>query len=96
MEILRPEAQHFHTKLICQRSVLIQIEWVGVQNGPIIKNTVLPQLATLFFLLVRVWEPLKTSWFDVAIFQMSIFILFVSAWVLYESVYSLWVSLILW
>ena len=51
MEILRPEAQHFHTKLICQRSVLIQIEWVGVQNGPIIKNTVLPLTSYFSFFI---------------------------------------------
>ena len=41
------KSQHFHTKLLCQKPILRQIEW-GVQNGPIRKNGVLP-VTTLFF-----------------------------------------------
>ena len=72
--------------------MLRQIE-CGVQNGPITKNGVL-SLTTLFFeILIWVKESLIKSWFDVPTTQMSIFTLFVSAWVLFESVFSLWVSL---
>ena len=39
-------------------------------------------------------KPLKKSWFDISTTQMSIFILFVSAGVLFEGDFSLWVSLI--
>ena len=46
-KVLRLKAQHFHTKLPCQKPILRQIEW-EVQNGPITKNGVLP--ATTFFL----------------------------------------------
>ena len=42
------KAQHFYTKLPCQKLMLRQIEW-GVQIGPITKNALLP-LITLFFL----------------------------------------------
>ena len=45
-KVLRLKAQHFHTKLPCQKPILRQIEW-EVQNGPITKNGVLP--ATTFF-----------------------------------------------
>ena len=31
------KAQHFHTKLHCEKPVLKQIEW-GAQNGPKKKN----------------------------------------------------------
>ena len=33
--------QHYHTKLLCQKPMLRQIEW-GVQDGSIAKNGVLP------------------------------------------------------
>ena len=38
---------HFHTKLPYQKPILRQTEW-WVQNGPIIKNGVLPVTALLF------------------------------------------------
>ena len=41
------EAQHFHTKLPCQKQMLRQIE-SGVQVGPTTKNVLLP-LTTSFF-----------------------------------------------
>ena len=55
-------------------------------KGFIKKNRVLPVI-TLFF-----WKFLK-SWFDVPTTQMTIFLLFVSAGVLLEGTFSLWVSL---
>ena len=39
--------QHFHTKLLCQKPLLRQMEW-GVQDGPITKNGVLPVTASFF------------------------------------------------
>ena len=39
--------QHFHTKLLCQKPMLRQIEW-GVPNGPTTNNGVLP-VTTLVF-----------------------------------------------
>ena len=47
MKVLRLTAQDFHTKLLCQKPTLRQIEW-GVGNGPITKNGVLP-VTTFFF-----------------------------------------------
>ena len=38
---------HFHSKLLCQKPMLRQIEW-RLQNGPITKSGVLP-VTTLFF-----------------------------------------------
>ena len=38
---------HFHTKLLCQKPMLRQIEW-GIRNGPITKNGALP-VTNLFF-----------------------------------------------
>ena len=64
-----------------------------VQNRPLEKNRVLPVTASFFENFVSVWEPLKKSWFDVPATQMSIFMFFVSAAVLFEGAFSLWVSL---
>ena len=75
--------QHFCTKLACERPMLKYVKR-GLQR-------VWP-VTTLFFLkFVSVWEPLKMSWFDVPTTQMPIFILFVSAAVLFGG--ALWVSL---
>ena len=68
-----------------------------MQNGPITKNGVLP-VTTLFFKFfllnfLSVQEPLIKSWSDVPKTQMSTFILFVSAEVLFDGGFSLWVSL---
>ena len=41
------KAQQVHAKLACQKDMLRQIEW-GVQNGPVIKNGLLPLTASLF------------------------------------------------
>ena len=59
--------------------MLRQIEW-WVQNRPISMNGVQPA-TTLFF-----WK----FWFDVPTTQMSIFILFGSAGVIFEGAFSLW------
>ena len=48
--VLRITAQHFHTKLPCQKPMLKQVAW-EVQNGPITKSELLP-LTTLFFLKI--------------------------------------------
>ena len=51
-------------------------------------------LTTLFFEnLIRVLKSVISSWFNILITQLSLFVLFVSAWVLFEGVFSLWVSL---
>ena len=42
---------------------------------------------------VWVWELLINSWFNLPITQKPILLLFASAWVLYEGVFSLWVFL---
>ena len=39
LKVLRLKTQHFHTKLLCQKPILRQIE-CGVQNSPITKNEV--------------------------------------------------------
>ena len=77
----------FHPKLLYQKPVLRQIGW-WVQNGPITKNEVLPVTASFFWK-----ESLIKSWFDVPTTQMCIFVLFVSAGVLFDGAFSLRVSL---
>ena len=46
--ILRFKTQNFHTKLLSQNPILRQIE-LGVQNGPIPKNGVLPVTTSFFW-----------------------------------------------
>ena len=45
---LRLKAYHFHSKLLCEKPMLRQIEW-RLQNGPIIKSGVLPVTALFFW-----------------------------------------------
>ena len=47
LKILRLKTDHFHAKLPCQKPVLRVIE-LGVQNGPITENGVLPVTACFF------------------------------------------------
>ena len=47
LKVLRLKTQQFHTKLLCQKPMLTQIEW-EVQSGPITKNGFLP-VSTIFF-----------------------------------------------
>ena len=73
--------------------MLGQIEW-SVQNAPITKIVVLP-VTTLFFEdFVTVQESLIKIWFDLLKTQMPILVLFVSAGVLFDCAFSLWVSLV--
>ena len=68
------------------------IEW-WVQTGPITKSGVLP-VTTLFFW--RFYFSLRTSSKELILYtnsQMPIFVLFVSAGVLVDGVFTLWVSL---
>ena len=51
------KTDHFHSKLLCQKPVLRQIEW-QLQNEPITKSGVLPE-ATLFFW--KVFSSFRTS-----------------------------------
>ena len=44
LKVLRSKTQHFHTKLLCQKLILRQIEW-EMHNGPIAENGVLALLA---------------------------------------------------
>ena len=65
----------------------VQKEW-GVQNEPI--ATIYSQWLLNFLKnFVPVLEPLIKSWFGVTATQMSIFILFVNAGVLFEGAFSL-------
>ena len=84
---------HFHPTLSYQKPMLRQIEW-SVQNGSFTKNRVLP-VTTLFF-----WKfcfSLRTSyfksWFDAQTTQIPTFVLFLTAGVLFDGAFSLWVSL---
>ena len=56
----------------------------GVQNGPITKNVV---LFSNCFILQELKLTIIVSWLCILITQMSIFILFVSNWVLFECVF---------
>ena len=47
LKVLRLKTQHFHTKLLCQKPILRQIEW-GVRNVSTTKNRNLP-VTTWFF-----------------------------------------------
>ena len=89
VESTKIETETFPYKTDLSEAILGQVEW-GVQNGPITKNRVLP-VSTLFY-----WKfcfSLRTSFtnssFDVLTTQMSISILFISAGVLFEGVFSL-------
>ena len=92
MKPLILKTHHFHSKLLCHKPMLRQIEW-RLQNGPITNNGVLP-VTTLFFekccfskeLLIKIWFEIPTT-------QMFKLILFISAVVLFEGVFSLWLSL---
>ena len=86
---IRLKTHYFYTKLLYQKPMLRQIEW-WMQNGPIIKNEILP-VTILFF--ERNFIFLIKSLFDVSTTQMPIFLLFVNAGVLFDSAFSLWVSI---
>ena len=47
LKVLRLKTPHFHAKLLCQKPMFKEIE-CGLQNGPIIKNEILP-VTSLFF-----------------------------------------------
>ena len=47
LKVRQLKRQCFHTKLICQRPMLREIEW-GVENGPITKSGVLT-VTNIFF-----------------------------------------------
>ena len=64
----------------------------GVQNALTRKNVLLP--LNFFENIKWGYEPLINSRFDEPIVQIYIFIRLVSASVLFEGVFSLWVSLI--
>ena len=58
MKRLRLKTHHFHSKLLCQKPMLRQIEW-QLQNRPITKSGVLP-VTTLFFW--KIFSCFRTSW----------------------------------
>ena len=92
VESTKIENATFPNKIVLSETNVRQIEW-RVQNGPAAKDGVSP-VTTSFF-----WNfcfSLRTSYKELTWCmpnQMSIFILFVSAWVLFEGAFSLWVSL---
>ena len=59
----------------------------------LLKEQYLPATNLCFGNLLQVRKPLISSWFNVSTTQLSIFVLFVSAWDLFEGVFSLWTSL---
>ena len=72
--------------------MLRQIErWL--QNGPI-ANGDLPVTALFFENFVSVSEPFINSWLDAPATEIPIIVLFISAGVLFDGTFSLWVSLI--
>ena len=76
--------------------MLRQTEW-WVQNGPIEKNRVLPVTTLIFLKILFQFKSLIKSWFDAPnaprATQLSIFVLFVSTGVLFDSDFSLLVFL---
>ena len=52
------KAHHFHSKLLCQKPMLRQIEWL-LQNGPITKSGVLPVTTSFFW---KIFSSCRTSW----------------------------------
>ena len=92
----KTENAPFPYKISCQKTMLRQIKkWV--QNGSITKTRVLPVTALFFwkFCFSLRSSPLMKICFDVTTTQILIFILFVNAGTLFESDFSLCVSLIL-
>ena len=55
IEILK--LHHFHSKRLCHKPMLRQVEW-WLQNGPIIKSGLVP-VTTLFFWEICSLEPLE-------------------------------------
>ena len=90
LKVLQLKKNDFHSKVPRQKLMLRQNER-RVQNGPVKSNGVLP-LATLF--LWKINFSIWTCWLNLPTSQISINILFVSAWVLFECVFSMWVSFI--
>ena len=60
MKPLTLKTHHFHSKLLCKKPLLRQIEW-PVKNGPITKSGVLPVTTFFFGKFVPVLEPHKKS-----------------------------------
>ena len=82
MKEFRGKTQHFHTKLLRLR----QMEW-RVKDGPIIKSAVLLFPIYIFENVIRVQKPLINIWFNIPINQISIFLLFLSAWVIWGCIF---------
>ena len=61
VETTEIEKRHFHSKLLCQKAMLRQIEW-RLQNGPIIKVEFCQQLLYFFGKFISVLAPLKKSY----------------------------------
>ena len=85
------KTHHFHTKLPYQKPMLRQIDWWG-QNGPITKKRILSVITLFVWIFIFSLKPLIKNWSDVPTTQMSVFLLFVSAAVLFDGAFSLWVS----
>ena len=60
MKPLRLKTHHSHSKLLCQKPMLRQIEW-RLQIEPITKRGVLPVTSYFFREFVPVLEPLKKT-----------------------------------
>ena len=86
---VRLKMHYFHTKLPYQKPMLGQIEW-WAKNGPVTKNGVLPW--KFCFSLRTSYQELIWCTNDPNA-QIPIFIIAVSAGVLFDGAFSLWVYL---
>ena len=57
IETTKIKNNHFHSKLLCQKSMLRKIEW-RLQNEPVTKSGILPVTTLFFGKFVPVLEPL--------------------------------------
>ena len=85
------KTHHFHTKMAYQKPMTNRMVSTKVTYHK--ERSFASNYFIFFENFVTVLEPLIKSWFDVPPTQMPIFVLFVSAGVLFDGAFSLWVSL---
>ena len=91
------KTHHFHTKLLYQKPLLRQMvstKWTYHKERIFASYYFIFCFENFVSISILFLELLIKSWFDVPTTQMPKFVLFVSAGVLFDSVFSLWVSLI--
>ena len=73
------------SKTFPYKTALSEASTKWAQNGPVTKTEVCHWLFCFFKNSIWVQQSLIKSWFNVSITQVSIFILFVSTWVLFQD-----------